>query len=136
MTEQQIQLVKKTWMIFQKIDPVLVGEVFYDMLFTEYPSFKRMFATSKQTQSKKIIAMLNLIVAHIDSIEDLSEELRNLAVRHVYYGVKPEYYRPVGIALLWMLKQGLGNDWNEKVKEAWHACYQTIAAIMIESKVK
>src|SRR5215213_5615375 len=104
MTEQQIQLVKKTWMIFQKVDPELMGEVFYDKLFADHPSFRRMFTTAKQIQSRKIIAMLDLIVSRIDAIEELSEELRNLAMRHVHYGVKPEYYQPVGIALLWMLQ--------------------------------
>jgi hemoglobin-like flavoprotein len=137
MTEEQIRLVKKTWMIFQKVDPVLVGEVFYEKLFTDHPSFQRMFITPRQAQSKKIIVMLNLIVSRLDTLGYLKEELKDLAVRHVNYGVKPEYYRPVGIALLWMLQQGLGCDWNEEVGEAWDACYRTISGIMIEeSKVK
>lgn len=131
MTEQQIDLVKKTWLIFQKIDPVLVGEVFYEKLFAGHPSFKRMFTTSKEIQSKKIVDMLDFIISRIDTIEDLSEDLGNLAARHTSYGVKPEYYQPVGMALLWTLQQGLGSAWNKETAEAWDACYRTISGIMI-----
>ena len=132
MNNQQIEMVKKTWMIFQKIDPVLVGEVFYDKLFSDNPSFRIMFKDSKQTQAKKIIAMLDMIVSRIDDVENISGQLKNLAARHISYGVKSEHYRSVGIALLWMLEQALGNDWNEEVRAAWHACYRTISEIMIE----
>ena len=132
MTERQIDLVKKSWMIFQKIDPVLVGEVFYEKLFTDHPSFRRMFTTSKEIQSKKIVDMLDFIVSRIDTIEELSEELGNLAFRHTSYGVKTEYYQPVGVALLWTLQQGLGSAWNKDTEEAWDACYHTVSTIMID----
>ena len=133
MTEQQTKLIKTTWATFQKIDPLLVGGVFYEKLFSDHPSFRRMFSNTKETQSEKIIAMLNYIVSHIETIEELSESLKNLAARHLNYGVKPEYYRSVGIALLWMLQQGLGSDWDNEVREAWTACYNTISGIMLEA---
>lgn len=133
MNEQQMQLVKKSWMIFQRVDPVLMGEVFYEKLFSEHPSFRRLFTTSTQIQSKKLIAMLNFVISHIDNKAELSEELKKLGARHVNYGVKPEYYKPVGVALLWMLQQGLANDWNEEVNAAWKACYSTMSEIMIEA---
>lgn len=133
MTERQIKLVKKTWRIFQKIDPVLVGEVFYEKLFTEHPSFRRLFTSPTHAQAKKLIAMLDVIISRIDRMDHLAEDLRKLAARHVHYGVKPEYYPPVGVALLWMLQQGLGESWNEETGQAWQACYDTIARIMIEA---
>jgi len=132
MNDRQIEMVRKTWMILQKIDPMLVGEVFYDKLFSDNPSFRIMFKDSKQTQAKKIIAMLDMIVSRIDDIQNISGQLKNLATRHSSYGIKSEHYRPVGIALLWMLEQALGNDWNEEVRAAWNACYRTISEIMIE----
>ena len=132
MNAQQIEMVRKTWAIFQKIDPVLVGEVFYDKLFNDNPPFRRMFKESKQIQAKKIIAMLDQIVKHIDTVGNISHELKNLGARHRSYGVKSAYYRPVGVALLWMLEQGLGSDWNEEVKAAWNECYHTISEIMID----
>ena len=133
MTQQQINVVTKTWSIFQKIDPVLVGEVFYEKLFTEHPSFKRLFTSSTQAQARKLIGMLDVIISRIDRLDDLGGDLQKLAIRHVHYGVKPEYYPPVGVALLWMLQQGLGEGWDDEVAAAWQACYDTIAGIMINA---
>ena len=132
MNERQVEMVRKTWMILQQIDPVLVGEVFYDKLFSDNPSFRIMFKDSKQAQARKIIIMLDMIVSRIDDVENISGELKNLAARHTSYGIRSEHYRPVGIALLWMLEQALGIDWNEEVRAAWNEWYHTISEIMIE----
>ena len=131
MTNNQINLVKKTWMIFQKIDPVLVGDVFYEKLFTDRPSFRLMFKKSKQEQSKKLVEMLNYIVSHLDALDGVGHEIRELAVRHTQYGVEPTHYQSLGTALLWTLQQGLGSDWNEEVKEAWSSCYCMLSDAMI-----
>jgi hemoglobin-like flavoprotein len=44
--------------------------------------------------------------------------------------VKAVHYDQVGTALLWTLKQGLGNDWNEEVGEAWQRCYAILSGAM------
>ena len=54
-----------------------------------------------------------------------------MALRHEGYGVKPQHYRLAGNALLWTLKRGLGNDWNDDLEEAWMAAYTTLAEAMI-----
>jgi hemoglobin-like flavoprotein len=36
-----------------------------------------------------------------------------------------------GNALLWTLKRGLGNDWNDDLQDAWMAAYTTLAEAMI-----
>ena len=133
MTQQQINVVRKTWSVFQKIDPVLIGEVFYEKLFTEHPFLRRLFTNSTQSQARKLIGMLDVIISRIDSLEDLNKDLQSLAVRHAHYGVKSEYYQPVGIALLWMLRQGLGEGWDDEVAAAWQACYDIIAGVMIKA---
>lgn len=133
MTKEQILLVKKSWSIFREIDPVLVGDVFYSKLFFDMPHLEKLFHTPKEEQSRKLIAMLSLIVGHLDSLEELTEEIKQLAIRHVQYGVKEQHYKAVGTALLWTLRQGLGNDWNEKVNEAWATCFQILSDTMINA---
>ena len=131
MTHEQIMLVKKSWRLFRQIDPLLVGGVFYDKLFADNPGLKRMFHTSIEEQSQKLIDMLSSIVLHLDSLDEMKEEIEALADRHVGYGVKPEHYETVGKALLWTLEQGLGADWNNKTEEAWTKCYYTLAGVMM-----
>ena len=48
----------------------------------------------------------------------LPEEIRQFALRHEEYGVKPEHYQLVADTLLWTLEK----DWNTDVKEVWSVC--------------
>ena len=133
MTNEQILLVKKSWNIFREIDPVIVGDVFYSKLFFDTPYLEKLFHTPKEQQSRKLIEMLSVIVGRLDRLEELTEEIKQLAIRHVQYGVKEQHYKAVGTALLWTLRQGLGNDWNEEVNEAWATCFQILSDTMINA---
>jgi len=126
-------LVRKTWKVYRTIDPVLVGDVFYSKLFTTTPQLKNLFYTSKEEQSKKLVDMLSMIVGRLDRMNELTEDIRQLAIRHKGYGVKFRHYDLVEDALMWTLAQGLGNDWNEEVKEAWQQCYQILSRSMQEA---
>ncbi|HEX2607596.1 MAG TPA: globin domain-containing protein [Flavisolibacter sp.] len=133
MTKDQIALVRRTWRILEKVDPLLLGDVFYEKLFNDQPVLRKMFRTPRAEQSRKLIDMLSTIVSHLDSFELFIEEIRALGMRHVHYGVRPSHYESVGVALLWTLKQGLGSDWNTDVKEAWTTCYDLLSATMIQA---
>ena len=133
MTDEQIVLIKKTWRLFRDINPVLVGDTFYSKLFADNPGLRKMFPKYMNEQYKKLIDMLSTIVARLDHLEDLSEDIAAMARRHVHYGVKAEHYKLVGNALLWTLQQGLSNEWTPEVKEAWTRCYNTLADTMIKA---
>lgn len=133
MTEEQILVVKKTWKIFREIDPVLIGDVFYSKLFVDLPEVKHLFKIPRPQQSKKLVDMLSMIVGRLDRLDELTEDIRQLAIRHVNYGVKVSHYRAVGEALIWMLRQGMGRDWNKEVEAAWKACYKMLSDTMIDA---
>ena len=79
------------------------------------------------------MAMLSYVISKLNRLEDIIGEVALLAKRHVAYGVKPEYFTPVGAALLWTLEQGLGPNWNEETKAAWIACYTILSSAMIDT---
>lgn len=133
MTEQQIELVKNSWKILSKVDPELIGDVFYSKLFIEMPHVRHLFKTPRATQSRKLIATLSIIINRLDDLEKLTKDIEELAIRHVKYGVKPEYYSAVGSALFWTLERGLGIDWSKEVAEAWLKCYTTLSQTMINA---
>jgi hemoglobin-like flavoprotein len=133
MTEDQIQLVKKTWKIFRGINPAIVGDTFYSKLFSDNPAVKKMFPEKMEDQYKKLTDMLSIVVARLDRLDELTDIIAEMAQRHVQYGVRPAHYKLVGAALLWTLEQGLGNDWTSAVKEAWIKCYTSLADIMINA---
>ena len=133
MTEQQIALVKQSWKIFRDIDPVIIGDVFYSKLFIDVPYVKHLFKIPREEQSKKLIEMISAIIGRLDRLDELTEDIRQLALRHVDYGVKAEDYKAVGNALIWTLQQGLGADWKDDVALAWTSCYKILSDTMINA---
>lgn len=133
MNPKEVQLIKKSWKSFRLIDPLIVGDVFYTKLFYEYPPLKSMFKISLEAQSKKLIDMLNIIVGRLDRLDEMARDISELAMRHVHYGVKPQHYKAVGMALLWTLQQGLGTGWTTDTAAAWEKCFNFLADIMIRA---
>ena len=133
MTAEQIALVKKSWKVFRDIDPVLIGDVFYSKLFLEVPQVRHLFKTSRDVQSRKLIDMLSVIVGRLDRLDEITEDLQQLAIRHVSYGAKPAHYKAIGRTLIWTLKQGLGADWTPELEQAWTRCYQILSDTMIKA---
>ena len=131
LTSEQVQLIKKTWKIFRAIDPTIVGDTFYSKLFAENSSLRRMFPRNMEAQYSKLMDMLNTIVGKLDKQDELEADISVLAITHAEYGVRPGHYKLAGNALLWTLKQGLGNDWTPAIADAWTGCYALIADTMI-----
>jgi hemoglobin-like flavoprotein len=129
-THHQVQLVQRSWKIFQQIDPNLVGAIFYGKLFSDHPHLRKLFPKQMESQHSKLIDMLSLIVTHMERPQLIEEAMALSGNRHVSYGVKPEYYAYVGEAFLWMLERGLGTDWNDEIREAWANCYQFAVDMM------
>ena len=54
-------------------------------------------------------------------------------VRHVDFGVTERMYGTVGECLLKTLEVGLGDDWNDDVKESWTWVYGIMADVMTKA---
>ena len=87
-------------------------------------------------QYQKLIEMINLVIARLDRLEELTPDIALMAIRHKGYGVKQYHYQLVGNALLWTLQKGIGNAWTEELNDAWVACYTTLSATMIDAAAK
>lgn len=132
MTPDQITLVKTSW------EQVLViqhqaAELFYQRLFTIAPDVRPLFKRDLAVQGPMLMATLNAVVSSLERLETMLPAVRNLARRHVPWGVKPEHYDAVGEALLWTLAQGLGPAFTAPVCRAWTAAYLALATVMKEA---
>jgi nitric oxide dioxygenase len=67
-------------------------------------------------------------------IELLTEILLDLGAKHVTYGVKPEYFPSMGRALLHAVKERLGDEWTDEVKDAWVEVYGALSYDMIRGQ--
>jgi hemoglobin-like flavoprotein len=106
------------------------AEIFYAKLSEYDPLLRSLFKKSMKEQGKMLMATLNVAVESLDDINGLVVVLQKLADRHVGYGVRVDDYTPVGNALLYALKKGLGNDFTAEVRNAWIEVYKTIADVM------
>ena len=132
MTLEQIRLVQESWL---KVLPVkeITAERFYGRLFQLDPSLRALFTRDMKEQSKKFLDMMDLVVGGLDRFEeDVVPVVRDLGARHSSYGVKPQHYQTLKLALLGVLEEVLGDAFAGETKQAWAATYDLLAQAMIE----
>ncbi|MBC6478965.1 MAG: flavohemoprotein [Hormoscilla sp. GM7CHS1pb] len=105
---------------------------FYNNLFTDNPEAKPLFAnTDMETQKKKLMDSLVLVVDNLHQPDVLTKTLKELGARHVEYGTLSEHYPLVGGAILKTFESYLGSDWTPEVKQAWVDAYGAITELML-----
>jgi hemoglobin-like flavoprotein len=130
MTPEQIAQVQAS---FQKVTPIAdqAAALFYERLFETAPELRALFTGNMEVQRQKLMAAIAAVVNSLGEVEVIAPAVRDLARRHVAYGVRPEHYAPVGAALLWTLERGLGSDFTPAIRAAWTAAYTALSDMMI-----
>ena len=106
---------------------------FYRNLFRENPPVKELFDNSSlETQQKKLIASLALIVENIRNPEVLQLALESLGAYHVKTGTLAKHYPLVGNALLQTFASFLGDRWTPAKAQAWLNAYNLICEMMLQ----
>ena len=118
---------------FAKVTPIAdeAAALFYGRLFETAPDTRALFKGDMRVQGQKLMAAITAVVDSLGEIEAIVPTVRELAKRHVAYGVKPEHYGAVGAALLWTLEQGLADGFTTELRAAWTAAYGTLSEVMI-----
>ena len=107
--------------------PDVAGALFYERLFATKPSFRLLFKNNMRIQGVKLMTMLAMVVYNLPEPEVVSPAIRDLAIRHVEYGVNLADYDALREALLWTLEQALGDDLTPAIRKAWTVCYDELA---------
>ncbi len=126
MTDKQLTIIKSSWRMLRQVDPVLLGDVFYTRLFAQLPFLKTLFKAKPEEHYKTLIDMIGRIIARVNSLDELALEMAGMAQNYINPSFKTEHYRIFNEAFLWTLEKGLGNDWNDEVKNAWRSCFQSV----------
>ncbi len=132
-TVRQKELVQSTW---KQVIPIskTAPTLFYARLFELDPQLRALFPAgerSMKAQHLKLMQMIHICVRGLDQLDRIVPAVQNLGRRHVGYGARNGDYDTVGVALLWTLEQGLGDAFDDEVKEAWASVYGVLAATMI-----
>jgi nitric oxide dioxygenase len=132
MTPTQIELVQASFARASKIGPH-VAATFYAELFAIDPGLRPLFKGDVIVQGEKLMAMLGHLVTSLAAPDAIPKTARDLAVRHVAYGVEAQHYALVGTALLRTLRHELGPEFTTDVRAAWIAAYQLLSGAMTEA---
>jgi hemoglobin-like flavoprotein len=129
LTPRQKSLIQDS---FAKVEPIAdqAAEIFYNKLFEYDPGLKPLFKSDIKSQGRKLMAALKVAVKGLDDLDKLVPVLHQIAGTHVKYGVKVDDYTPVGNALIFALKTGLGPAFTSELKDAWVAVYKLMADVM------
>lgn len=129
MNTAQQELVQTTFARLA-VMPEVAGALFYERLFSKNPDFRPLFKNDMRIQGLKLMTMLAMVVYNLPKRDEVSPAIRDLAARHVEYGVKFADYEALKEALVWTLEQALGEDLTPAVREAWAVCYDELAREM------
>lgn len=136
LTDAQVEMVQES---FTKVAPIAdtAASIFYNKLFEIAPQVKPMFGNADMAeQGKKLMTTIGIAVKGLTNLEKIVPTVQRLGVSHIEYGVKKEHFPIVAEALLYTLEQGLGDDWNDELKEAWTTTYTILADTMIDAMEK
>ncbi|GLQ75105.1 globin family protein [Vibrio penaeicida] len=128
-TQRQISLVQQS---FKQVEPISeqAAEIFYNKLFEYEPELRPLFKGDLKIQGRKLMMMLKATVEGLQDVNALVPVLIQLAQRHNKYGVKRSHFSPVGNALLYTLKTGLGASYTKEHREAWVAVIHVVSDTM------
>ena len=132
MTPAQLELVRASYSRLQDGGEAMAAD-FYRNLFAIDPQARVLFATEPEVMAVKFSAELSAIVEAITSFETFAPRVRELALRHVGYGVQPHHYRAVGQALIRALAAHLDEGWDGELEAAWRRAYNLVAELMMDA---
>ena len=129
MNPEQIALVQHS---FANVLPIAdtAATLFYTRLFELDPATRFLFHGDMHTQGRKLMDMLRIVVNGLDRLEDLLPAVQSLGRRHATYQIEAHHYATVGAALIWTLRQGLGESFTPAVETAWGTAYNILATTM------
>lgn len=133
MTTQEIELVRNSWasVLTHREE---AGNIFYKTLFELSPDVRTLFKTDLKTQNQKLMSSITLIVTKLNKLDNIAQEVKFLAKRHINYQVKADHFEIFGKAFIAMLSHTFEkfNNWTPEMEAAWTKVYQTVAQAMME----
>ena len=130
MTPELLQMVQSSYARLGDGAPAMAAD-FYRRLFDADPSARDLFIDGPDVMAVKFANELEAIVEAITSYETFALRVKDLAGRHVRYGVQTHHYRAVGDALIGALAAHLEDIWNPEFETAWRRAYNLVAEMMM-----
>jgi len=152
----QMTAVQMSWVQLQQVGTDVAGGLFYKKFFQVQPDATKLFPMTvrmryqdwaSEAEEKeddldnspamrklwaKVIDAVGSAVAGLHDVNKLVPMLNQLGMRHVGYGLKPEYVQLAGTILVDVLKEGLGDAFTKEVENSWVMVFGFMSATMLQ----
>lgn len=130
LTDRQITLLQAS-IAEMSADGDKISADFYKRLFNVGAGVRYLFPTDMVEQHHSLIFMMAFVVRRLRDWEEICPRLRNLAIRHVSYGVRTEDYAVFGKAMMDTLAE---YQKDPEILAAWACLFEAISATMIAAQ--
>ena len=128
-SERDIEIVRSDWERVELIADA-AATLLYDRLFALDPAIRLLFPHDLEDQKLKVIRMLGAAIYGLSDPDVLIPILHLLGRKHFQFGVRERDYATLADALLWTLRQGLGDRFDAEHETAWKNVYAELAEHM------
>lgn len=134
LAEDHASVVERTWERAQeRCSAEDLGDLFFNSLQKYAPHVCRIFKRPKKIQAFQFVTAVGWLVTFAKEPAAFFEELKPLTVRHVKYGVKADYVKGFGEAVLNALRLALEKEWDEECQKAWHTLWARLSGSVARS---
>ncbi|XP_002739222.1 uncharacterized protein LOC100375093 [Saccoglossus kowalevskii] len=147
LTDQHRVILLDSWKVIQE-DIAKVGVIMFMGLFETHPECKEVFMPFKELQGDdlrwssalkahglRVMAVIERVLARIDSDEKIEEHLKALAKKHVEYGANSDLVRLFGPQFIGSMKRQLHKSWSDEMQDAWTVLFDIIIYHMTTNMV-
>jgi len=110
-----------------------IGEVLFSELTREAPHVVHLFKRPKKLQSFMFTQAMAAIVKFASTPNEFFDELRSFTIRHIKYGVKSEYVKPFGKAVMQGIEELSGDKWTLETGNAWLSVWNRLSSCVARS---
>ena len=132
LTDEEADLLRESFYLVAAQGPK-AADIFYRRLFALAPQVRPLFIGDLRRQGIMLTSTLGVVVAQIQSWQNLTPIVTDLALRHVAYGVRPEHYDIFREALMGMLDDLSAEPLPDETRAVWLKAYSGLAEEMIAS---
>jgi len=121
-------LVMESWELIQdRADVDSLGKVFWKRLNEIAPDQTHVFRRPLKMWGHLLHHIVNMLIVSISSPDKFFDQLFQLTVRHIRYGVRPHYLPPFGKALMETFEEIVQDEWTEEIHFAWEEVWKRAA---------